>query len=348
MDVSTRTDSVSHPVGPRVHVMALRGMLEVLDSLGEPVEPLLTPFRLVRADFDDPDRTAPYGELDDLFGACIQATSCQHFGLRVGERTNLRSFGVLGRLVANADTVGQALNDLSLYFLMHDSGGAPMAAIHDGSVTFSYGIQAAGVRNSQQIYDLAAAAMTNIMRDLCGRDWRPDAILLPRRRPRDIGPYRAFFDAPLRFESLQAGIIFPSPWLQRPVKGADPLLHRILMHEAGAQMLEADPLLLGDVRRVIRRLFAEGDCSRARVADGLGMHERTLGRRLKAAGTTFQAVLDDTRSTMARQLLRDTRIPVAKIASALGYGDPTVFSRAFRRWTRLTPRDFRESLGRAG
>jgi AraC-like DNA-binding protein len=324
--------------------MALRGVLEVLDGFSVPLEPLLAACRLAREDFDDPDRTVPYKDADELFGACLRATSCQHFGLRVGQRMNLRSFGLLGRLVASADTVGQALQDLSLYFLMHESGGAPMAAIHGGSVTFSYGIQAPGVKNSQQIYDLAAAAMTNIMRDLCGRDWRADAVLLPRRRPRDVEPYRAFFEVPLRFESLQAGLIFPAHWLERPVAGADPLLRRILMQQAGALMLEADPLLLSDVRRVIRRLFQEGDCSRARVAEALGMHERTLGRRLKAAGTTFQDLLDDTRSTMARQLLRDTRIPVGKIASALGYGDPTVFARAFRRWTGLTPRDFRQGF----
>lgn len=350
MDAPTRATSVIIPrasgTGPRVHVLALRGIVEVLDSLDVPAEPLLARFHLARADFDDPDRTVLYWDADELLGACVQATSCQHFGLRVGQRMNLRSFGVLGRLVASADTVGKALQDLSLYFLMHDSGGAPMVAIHGRAVTFSYGIQAAGVKNSQQVYDLAAAAMANIMHDLCGSDWRPDAVLLPRRRPRDIGPYLAFFDAPLRFESLQAGIVFPVQCLQRAVEGADPLLHRILMQQAGASILEADPLLLGDVRRAIRELFAEGGCSRAGVAGSLGMHERTLGRRLKAAGTTFQDLLDDTRATMARQLLRDTRIPVRKIASALGYGDPTVFTRAFRRWTGLTPRDFRDSLAR--
>jgi AraC-like DNA-binding protein len=328
--------------------MALHGIVEVLASFGAPVEALLDAHGLTRADFDDPEHTAPYADVDALLGACVRATSCDSFGLRVGQHMNLRSLGILGRLAATADTVRQALNDLSLFFLMHDSGGAPITSIQGDQVVFGYVIQAVGVKNSQQIHDLATAATCNIMGDLCGPDWQPQAVLLPRRRPRDMAPYRAFFDAPLRFESLQGGVLFASRWLERPLAGADPLLRRILMQEAGARMLDADPLLLGDVRRVIRSLFEEGDCSRTRVADRLGIHERTLGRRLKAAGTTFQRLLDDTRSNTARQLLRDTRIPVRRIASALGYDDPTVFTRAFRRWTGLTPRDFRNSLAFRG
>jgi AraC-like DNA-binding protein len=74
------------------------------------------------------------------------------------------------------------------------------------------------------------------------------------------------------------------------------------------------------------------------------MHERGLGRRLQATGTTFQHLLDDTREAIARQLLRDTHVPVARVATALGYGDPTVFTRAFARWTGHTPSDFRAQL----
>ena len=59
---------------------------------------------------------------------------------------------------------------------------------------------------------------------------------------------------------------------------------------------------------------------------------------------SFQALLDDTRSQIAKQLLHDTRSPVSRIAASLGYRDPTVFTRAFRRWTGLTPRQFRAAL----
>jgi AraC-like DNA-binding protein len=109
-------------------------------------------------------------------------------------------------------------------------------------------------------------------------------------------------------------------------------------------MTQLDPLLHNEVRRVLHGVLMTGDCSRAEVARRLGLRPRTLVRRLQQSGTTFQALLDDTRSQIAKQLLHDTRSPVSRIAASLGYRDPTVFTRAFRRWTGLTPREFRAAL----
>lgn len=82
----------------------------------------------------------------------------------------------------------------------------------------------------------------------------------------------------------------------------------------------------------------------ANVMRQLGLHERTLGRRLQASGSTFQLLLDDSRLDMARQLLRDTHVSLSRVAVAPGYGDPTVFTRAFGRWTGRTPSQFRAGL----
>jgi AraC-like DNA-binding protein len=87
-----------------------------------------------------------------------------------------------------------------------------------------------------------------------------------------------------------------------------------------------------------------GECCREAVARRLNLHPRTLVRRLQESGTTYQILLDEMRAQTAKQLLHDTRSPVSRIAASLGYGDPTVFTRAFRRWTGLSPREFRAAL----
>jgi AraC-like DNA-binding protein len=103
-------------------------------------------------------------------------------------------------------------------------------------------------------------------------------------------------------------------------------------------------MLHGDVRRTIRLLLPACQCSRADVAKRLAIHPRTLGRRLQESGATFQALLDDMRAQIANQLLLDTRLPVARIATSVGYEDPTIFTRAFARWTGRTPSEFRAEL----
>jgi AraC-like DNA-binding protein len=328
----------------RTRLTALRGLPPVLESFGVACEPILKTARLTRADLEDPERSAPFADLDRLVGLCVRETKCAHFGLLMGQYINIQTFGVAGRVARNAPSVGAALNDLAGYFVLHDNGGSINVSIHEGSVTFSYGIHVTGLRNSSQVYDLAVAAMVNVLRQLCGQTWRPDAVLLPRRRPENIRPYRDYFLAPLRFDSILAAIVFPEHCLTQPIADADPLLRTLLADNASTAIARRDPIMHGDVRRAIRLLLLPRQCSRAEVARRLGLHERALGRRLQATGTTFQRLLDDTREEIARQLLCDTNIPVARVAAALGYGDATVFTRAFTRWTGHTPSEFRAQL----
>jgi AraC-like DNA-binding protein len=327
----------------RAHTMALRGIPLVLTHFGIPSEPILGSVNLRLADLDDPDHSASFADLDRLFGLCLRRTKCGHFGLLVGQYIDLRSFGVAGRLARNAPSVGAALQEFAGFFTLHDSGGSLRVAIHEGRVTFGYDIHVPGVAHTDQIYDLAVAAIANVMRQLCGIGWRPDVVLLPRRRPADIRPYRQHFAAPLRFNSVIAAVVFPERHLSQAIADADPLLHRLLADNAEAAIAATNPKLHTKVRRTIRLLMNQ-QCSRGEVARRLGMHERTLGRRLQSSGTTFQQLLDETRLDMAQQLLRDTRVPVARVATALGYGDPTVFTRAFARWTGRTPSLFRAEL----
>jgi AraC-like DNA-binding protein len=339
---AARTAATARP--PRAHLTPLRGVPGLLEQFGVPSEPILRSVGLTRADLEDSGRTAPFVVLDRLVGICVRRTGCTHFGLLLSQSVNLQSLGIAGRLALHAPSVGAALQDLAAHFVLHDSAGAPNVAIHDGTVAFAYGIHAPGLRNSEQIYDFSVGVMANSMRQLCGPKWRPDLVLLPRKRPPDLRPYRELLAAPLRFDSVQAALLFPAVWLSRPVANADPLLRNVLADRATADLAAQDPLLHGDVRNTIRLLLVAGDCSRAEVARRLGMHERTLGRRLQETGTTFQALLDETRQMLGEQLLHDTRLPVARVAAALGYRDPTVFTRAFRRWTGQTPRGFRAAL----
>lgn len=309
-----------------------------------PSAPLLQQVQLRPEDFSDPERSASFEELDRLLGACMRRTGCKHFGLLVGQSVGLESLGIAGRLARNAPSVGRALAEFEDFFILQDSGAVPHVEVRDGTATFMYAIYATGLRNADQVYDLALAAMLNIMRQLCGPGWRADAALLPRGRPDNIRPYREALEAPLRFDAMQAGLVFPSRWLQRPIAGADPLLHQLLKDRASLDRSQVSPVLLNDVRRAIRALLMTGGCCREAVAHRLNMHPRTLVRRLNESGTTYQALLDDMRTQLAKQLLHDTRSPVSRVAESLGFADPTVFTRAFRRWTGLSPREFRAAL----
>jgi len=72
----------------------------------------------------------------------------------------------------------------------------------------------------------------------------------------------------------------------------------------------------------------------------LGMPVRTLQRRLYEHGQSYSQLVDAVRLEHARRLLREPGTRVNQVATALGYADPSSFSRAFRRWTGMAPRGY--------
>lgn len=100
--------------------------------------------------------------------------------------------------------------------------------------------------------------------------------------------------------------------------------------------------------RVIGQLgeqLAHGEPDRAELARKLNLSERTLQRRLAEEGCSYPQLLADTRRQLAEQHLRDGRLPATEIALLLGYSEPSVFFRAFRQWTGLTPGEYRTQHG---
>jgi AraC-like DNA-binding protein len=103
-------------------------------------------------------------------------------------------------------------------------------------------------------------------------------------------------------------------------------------------------------RRVVRQvvaLLAGRPLNIHHVADSVRMSIRTLQRRLRGAGVTYDRVVQSVRFEIAEHLLQDPQRKIGDVARTLGYSDPAHFTRAFRRWTGLTPRDFRRR-GRSG
>ena len=98
-----------------------------------------------------------------------------------------------------------------------------------------------------------------------------------------------------------------------------------------------------EVEQAIEPLLGAGEVSVDKVAATLGMSRQTLYRRLKAEGVTFEAILDAKRRSLAIRYLGLNRLSVKAVAYKLGFSEPAAFSRAFKRWTGVSPSLFRES-----
>lgn len=101
------------------------------------------------------------------------------------------------------------------------------------------------------------------------------------------------------------------------------------------------------VRAAIARDLRDGEPRIGEVARHLGMTARTLQRRLQDEGLGFAALVDEARLRLARRYLADASLSISEVSFALGYSEPSAFTRAFKRWAGCAPAEFRE-VARAG
>jgi len=207
----------------------------------------------------------------------------------------------------------------------------------------TYDVHRPRVEATDQAGDGALAAMFNIMRALCGPQWKPIEVRMAHRKPDDVGPYRRFFKAPLRFDAEGNAMVFSADWLVHPLPGADSHVRGLLQRQIDALEVRHGADFPEQVRSVLRTALLTGHSRADQVAAMFSMHSRTLSRRLDAFGVGLQELVDEGRFEIARQMLGDSAMDVRQIALLLGYADPSAFTRAFRRWSGTTPGRWRAS-----
>ena len=128
----------------------------------------------------------------------------------------------------------------------------------------------------------------------------------------------------------------------RPAASGNPLLGLFDTFAKAITQKPGDPnSLRRRVETILEPMLESGEASLDRLASELGLSRATLQHRLKAEGTSFEAILDGLRQRLARRYLRNDNYSVKKTAYMLGFSDPAAFSRAFKRWTGQSPSELR-------
>ncbi len=311
---------------------------ELVRALGADPDAVLSRAGVSPGDIRHRDDRVPYAVLGKLLLCASRATQNPQFGLLAGRLWHLDDLGLVGSIVRNSATVGDALRVWTVYQHLNSGGGVTVLVRRAAVVDFGYAIYHPDVTGADQICDAVLAGGVNFMRELCGPGFSPTEVFLAHDKRGNTRLYRDMFKVMPHFDAELCALRFPAYWLDRRIEGADPERLRAALaaaHRAGP------PQLLQQVYRALRTLLLTGKSSGDDLAQLLAMHRRTLNRRLQAAGTTFQKVLDEVRFQVARQLLTDSELALDDIAGALGYATVSTFMRSFRRHTGSTPGKWR-------
>lgn len=190
------------------------------------------------------------------------------------------------------------------------------------------------------------------IRTLAGVDMRDSALELAYPPTAYAGRYAPAFAGPVAFGRPRHALVIPAAWRALPNPGRGEATWRHALRQCDqTRAAAAERDTLGLVLSYLDAACERAERTRAaptlaEVAGALHVSPRTLIRRLRGIGTTYQQVADDFRQARACALLRNERLKVKEVAAALGFDNPANFGKAFRRWLGVSPGGYRARMAR--
>ena len=320
----------------------LTGLADYLETLGCSFARVLDRVGLDPSELQNPSHFIPLEKHCAVMDEAAALSGHSALMLELSQRQSLAIFGAIGCMAGGTTDLRSGLGIFER-FVHYSVQSLKVGLQSDREAAFftlesDYG----PVLESRQFWHHAVGLQCQIVRRLCGRRWAPRLVYLNIPAPADLRPYQEYFRAPLAFDQGMNGLTFANEVLDWQVESS----LSSLSHEMRVA-LSADRVddLQGQVRALISSLLASGRGSAATIAAALGMSERSLQRKLGQQGTSFREIQERVRQSLAINYLREMQFRLTDIAEMLGYADLSVFSRSFKRWFGMSPKQWRIDAG---
>jgi AraC-like DNA-binding protein len=267
-------------------------------------------------------------------------------GLHFAEAVAHRNRGVIGYLLQNCRTVREGVSCIARYVSLHLDGVDLSFVEADGVGQLQWRFPPSYHVPRLQYVSFAMALIIIRLRRSAGANWMPMRIELEHRELgckeevlRILGP-NVHYDCPANTLCIRESV------LNRGNPDVDETLFN-LIHQLGDRLLAERKVRNDQVsmtQRAIVQLLDSGDVTLEQVAEFMGLSPWTLRSRLTGEGTTFEALLQETRQSLTDIYLRDTDLPLTEIALLLGFSELSAFTRAASRWFGVPPRVRRMEL----
>ena len=334
------------PTDATISSASVKGLLYAVTQCGADAEALVQATALDVAQLEDPDGRVPMATMQRLWALAVQVTDDPHLDLHMAEHVHHSSYGVLAYLLMHSPTLGAAIHKLCRYQDIV-CNGTHISLRHLGeSVELVIEITSPAIVYPHFVLNSELSIYLQMLRMLSGQSLSPEAVHLAYPAPADTREHvRVFAPASMQFGTPYSALRLPVTVLALPISTADPQLLALLEPHAAALLarLHELPALPDRVRHELLRLLVQSEPTLEAVAEALSLSPRILQRQLRQNGHSYQQLLDEVRRELAERHLRDHILSIKDIALLLGFAEPSVFIRAFRRWTGQTPGMFRRT-----
>lgn len=337
---------------PTVSIQFIKMLLTYCTELGLDVRDMTESVELDMSMFDDPEERIGYTRFDTLFCEAENRSGLQNFGLHLGKRAADYSGGhILTSMMRSCANVEDAMERLLRYhslvsdafsFSVERQGDHTVVTLREDRL-----VPRLPISQVEQVFSM----LVLILVSLTGTQMRLSSVNFRHRRPPDTSMHKNIFGDCVSFGNRHDQIRFVTQSLKLSLPMSDPGFLRTIEQLVDKRLRGLSTVSTWTARaerQLIRSLTKGEPPSFDSLAKKLNLSGKTLRRSLKSEGTTFKHLLDSVREELAKTLLNRAEMSLFEVALLLGYAEQSTFNHAFRRWTGVSPGDFRKTQSATG
>lgn len=322
-----------------------RGIVDALEIEGLDTRQLFAELGLDYEALDDPEARFPQDDMTRLWHRALALSGNPAIGLNMARGVRPTSFHVVGYALMTSRTLRDGIGRLVRFQRIIAEGADLSLRPEPDGYVLSLAIHGDRLPPATPSLEASLAYLLTFCRWVAGTGVMPVETRFRGPAPANLVPYQEVFGDTLRFGCAEYALVFSRSVMERSLPTANEELARLHDRFAGEYLARfSGSRVSHSARQVICRLLPQGEPKREVVAQALLLSQRTLQRRLQEEGTSFQALLEDTRRELALQYLAQPDRSLLEVAYLLGFSDPSNFFRAFRRWFGTTPGEYRNRL----
>jgi AraC-like DNA-binding protein len=339
------------PQANTITCVAALGLIQSVRQLGKPIAPLFEAVGLDPAASPNAEQHIAAESYLALWDCAMQLVQDPGFPVEVGSAFDLEALEAFGFLAMSSETLRDAYERTARFRPLYNVGSRWDLETSGDRMRLTWHPWPIKIRSElawRSVNEYQVAEMLASIRKLTQKHLVPAQIAFRHRAPSSVALHEELLGCTPRFDADFDGLEADISWLSEPVRTKNLRLREYFEKQCRlvAAAFARDPPFTALVRQRLAASMVGGLPDMANIARALATSQRSLHRRLADEGTRFNDVLDEVRREFAERYLARPNLNVGEISYLVGFNDSSAFFKAFRRWTGMTPSDYRQSVPR--